>query len=133
MGLSEAVRVERIFEEYAEDTKCRYEYLPASYSSLPFNRVLELSPGQPKLKSNNIAGEATQEWNVMDAEKKAEVTNPLIEELVLVRKEADTKLRITPVHILNDVSATVAKIKHEVHPISLTNVFSTDIDFSPTA
>ena len=124
--------MERIFEERAEDAKRRYEYCHPTHHRCSTEH-LELSPGQPRLRSNNVAGEAAREWNAMDAEKKAEITNPLIEELVLARKEADTKPRITPVHVLNDVSATVAKIKHEVCPISLTSVFSTDIDFSPTA
>lgn len=89
---------------------------------------LELGPGQPKIKSNDIAREVAQEWNTMDVETKAELTNSLMEELVLAREEADTRPRITPVHVLNDMSATVAKIKCEVHPSSSMNMFLTRID-----
>ena len=52
----------------------------------------------------------------MDPETKLAVTEPLMEELVASRKEADTKAKIAPVHVLNDVSATMAKINREVCP-----------------
>ena len=50
----------------------------------------------------------------MNDETKIAVTDPLLEEFVLEREEADTKPKINSVHILNDVSATIGKIKCEV-------------------
>ena len=52
----------------------------------------------------------------MGPEVKVAVTNNLMEELVASREEADTKAKIAPVHVLNDVSATMAKINREVCP-----------------
>lgn len=45
---------------------------------------------------------------------KVAVTDPLMEELVTLRGEMDTKAKLTPVHTLNDVSATITKINREV-------------------
>jgi hypothetical protein len=50
----------------------------------------------------------------MDPRTKVAVTDPLMEELVTSREEMDTKAKLTPVHTLNDVSATIMKINHEV-------------------
>ena len=50
----------------------------------------------------------------MDPETKMAVTEPLMRELKVSREEADTKPKIVPVHILNDVSATMMKINREV-------------------
>lgn len=50
----------------------------------------------------------------MDSETKVAITDPLLEELVSLREEADTRPKIAPVHVLNDVSATMAKINREV-------------------
>ena len=50
----------------------------------------------------------------MDLETKAAITDPLMEDLIVSREEADTKAKTAPVHILNDVSATMMKIKCEV-------------------
>jgi hypothetical protein len=80
-----------------------------------------LPPGQPKFKSDDIAKDVAEQWNVMDPEMKAAVTNPFLEELVASRNEADTKPKITPVHIFNDVSATMAKINREVCPCNTFN------------
>ena len=105
--------MERVFAKRPDHAKCRYE----CHGLICCHRLpehLELGPGQPKLKPNDITHELSQEWSKMDAETKAELTNPLIEELRLAQEEADTKPRIMPVHVLNDVSATVAKIKREV-------------------
>ena len=52
----------------------------------------------------------------MDPEMKTAATDHLLEELVTSREEADAKAKIAPVHILNDVSATMAKINREVCP-----------------
>lgn len=54
----------------------------------------------------------------MSEDMKAAVTDGLLEELTETHKEADTKAKIMPVHILNDVSATMAKIVREVSVIS---------------
>ena len=50
----------------------------------------------------------------MDSEMKAAITDPLLEELAASREEADTGAKTTPVHVLNDVTATMAKITREV-------------------
>ena len=76
--------------------------------------TLELSAGQPKLKSNDVVGEVAKKWNVMDIKTKVAITDPLIDELVASRKEIETKAKIAPVHVLNDVSATMGKITREV-------------------
>ena len=60
----------------------------------------------------------------MDNKMKATVTDPLMEEFMLAREQADTKPKLTPVHVLNDVSATVAKIKNEVCPTTQSIVIS---------
>lgn len=52
----------------------------------------------------------------MDPDTKVMVTDPLMDELAASREEADTKAKIAPVHILNDVSATMAKVNREVRP-----------------
>ena len=67
----------------------------------------------------------------MTPEDKAAVADPLLEELVLLREAADTKPKIAPVHVLNDVSATMGKIQREVRP---KKVFERHIsNNSPTA
>lgn len=76
--------------------------------------LLELEPGQPKLKSNDIVKDAAQRWNVMSPEAKAAIADPLLEGLVASREAADMKPKIAPVHVLNDVSATMLKINREV-------------------
>lgn len=73
-----------------------------------------LPAGQPKLRSNEVVGEISREWNMLDLEAKVVVTNPLLEELVTWREEVDTRPKITPIHVLNDVTATMAKINQEV-------------------
>jgi hypothetical protein len=40
-----------------------------------------LSPGQRKLKSNDIVKDIAKQWNLMDPEAKAVVTDPLLEGL----------------------------------------------------
>jgi hypothetical protein len=52
----------------------------------------------------------------MNPEEKAAATDTLLEELVSSREEADMKPKVAPVHVLNDVSATMAKINREVRP-----------------
>ena len=84
--------------------------------SLPNPHPPELSTGQPKLKSNDIVGKVSKMWNMMDTKTKVAITDPLIDELAVSQEEADTKTKIVPVHVLNDVSATMAKINCEVHP-----------------
>ena len=74
----------------------------------------ELPAGQPKLKSTDIVSEVSIKWKAMDPEMKVAVTEPLMKELVASREEADMKAKIAPVHVLNDVSATMAKINREV-------------------
>ena len=80
-----------------------------------------MSPGQPKLRSNNIVKDVAKEWNAMDPETKMVVTDPLLGELVSSREEADVKPKIAPVHISNDVSATMTKINREVRLCSAVN------------
>jgi len=59
----------------------------------------------------------------MSGDEKVAATEGLLGELVEARQEADTKAKITPVHILNDVSATMAKINREVrYLLSVTSV-----------
>ena len=79
-------------------------------------KLLGLPAGQPKLKSNDIVGEVSMKWKKMDTELKVAITDPLLEELIASREEADTRAKITPVHVLNDVSATMAKVNREVRP-----------------
>lgn len=50
------------------------------------------------------------------------ITDPLMDELMASREEADTKAKIAPVHILNDVSATMARINREVYPENMSCV-----------
>jgi hypothetical protein len=76
----------------------------------------ELPVGEPKLKSNDIAGEVSKAWNMLDAEMKIAVTDPLMKEFVELREEMETKAKLTPVHTLKDVSATISKINREVCP-----------------
>jgi hypothetical protein len=69
----------------------------------------------------------------MDFDTRVAVTDPLLEELVSLREAADMKPKITPVHVLNDVSATMMKINCEVCPSNAAKrqcVYSND---SPTA
>lgn len=72
-------------------------------------------PSGAKLKSNDVVGEVAKMWKSMSDNAKVAATEDLLDELVEARQEADTKAKITPVHILNDVSATMAKINREVH------------------
>jgi len=51
---------------------------------------------------------------MMDADTKVAVTDPLLEELVAFREEVDTKPKIMPIHVLRDVTTTMAKINQEV-------------------
>ena len=81
----------------------------------PVKPTSELPAGQ-KLKSNDVVGEISRKWKMMDSETKVAVTDPLMEELVALQEEADTKAKIAPVHVLNDVNATMAKITREVCP-----------------
>lgn len=50
----------------------------------------------------------------MSDNAKVVATDGPLEELIKARQETDTKAKVTPVHILNDVSATIAKIVREV-------------------
>ena len=100
-----------------QELKVRNEGMRTATSYIPHHPLItpsELPAGQPKLKSNDIVGEVAKTWNMMDSETKVIVTDPLMEGLVASREEADTKAKITPVHVLNDVSATMAKITREV-------------------
>jgi len=74
----------------------------------------ELPAGQRKLKSTDVIGEVSKKWKMMDQETKTAITDPLMEELITSRDEADTGAKIVPVHILNDVSAIMAKVTREV-------------------
>ena len=85
-----------------------------SYIIVPQTKPPELPAGQPKLKSNDVVGEISKKWKTMDPETRAAITDPLMEELVASREEADMGAKIAPVHILNDVSATMSKINREV-------------------
>ena len=76
----------------------------------------ELPSGAPKLKSHDVATEVSATWNSMCHETKVMATDGLLEELAETRQEADTRAKVMPVHILNDVSATMAKIIREVCP-----------------
>lgn len=89
----------------------------------------ELPAGQPKLQSTDIAKEVSKRWNAMDPETKVAVTDPLMKDLVASREEADTKAKITPVHVLNDVSATMAKINREVRLQKHIHDFYFDVPF----
>ena len=73
-----------------------------------------MPPGQPKLKSNDVVKDVARQWRTMDPEAKVTVTDPLLEELKSSREEVDTKPKIAPVHVLNDVSAMMTKINREV-------------------
>ena len=84
------------------------------YVIAPQTKSPELPAGQPKLKSNDVVGEISKKWKTMDLEMKVAITDPLMEELVASREEADTGAKIALVHILNDVSATMSKINCEV-------------------
>jgi hypothetical protein len=81
-----------------------------------------LAPGQPKLKSNNIVKDVARQWNLMDHKAKVEATDLSLEELKALREEADVKPKIAPVHVLNDVSATMAKINREVRPRNASDI-----------
>ena len=84
------------------------------YVIAPQTKPPELPAGQPKLKSNDVVREISKKWKMMDPETKVAITDPLMEELVASREEADMGAKIAPVHILNDVSATMSKINREV-------------------
>lgn len=73
-----------------------------------------LEPGQRKLTSSVVAKEISLAWNAMDDETKVRLTDPLMEELAASREELDTKPKIIPIHVRNDVSSTMAKITREV-------------------
>lgn len=51
---------------------------------------------------------------MLDSGTKVALTDPLLQELVTWREEVDTKPKITPIHVLKDVTATMAKINQEV-------------------
>lgn len=57
----------------------------------------------------------------MSPEAKLAITDPLLGELVSWREKADLGPKIVPVHVYNDVSATVLKITREVRSYSLVN------------
>ena len=92
-----------------------------------------MSPGEPKLKSNDIVKDIANQWKMMSPKAKVTVTDPLLEKLISLREDADMKLKIAPVHVLNDVSATMVKINREVCPCTtsmcaLTNVTHLQLD-----
>ena len=49
-------------------------------------------------------------------------------ELIASREEIDKGAKVAPVHVFNDVSATMTKIKHEVNPQNETNNMECFID-----
>ena len=106
--------MERVLAATSQGTECRCERHELVVCRCYSTKCSGLSPGQRKLRSADIAGEAAIQWHAMDEETKAVVTDAPMEELKLAQEEADTKPKITPAHILNDVSTTVAKIKREV-------------------
>ena len=85
-------------------------HVPAPHNG----RILALPPGQPKLKPVDLSGELSKKWGAMSDEMKVSLTDPLLEELEASREEADTKPKVIPIHVLNDVSSTMAKITREV-------------------
>jgi len=111
---SKSVTLECIPTPGIESAECRYvqDGKPVATTHKP----PELPAGQQKLKSNNIVGEVSKRWNTMDQEMKVALTDPLMEDLIALRQEADTKPKIAPVHVLHDVSTTMAKINREVRP-----------------
>ena len=110
--MSKAITMEHIPVPRTENAE--YRYAAEQYSTLSFLKVIPDLPAGQQLKANNVVREATKKWKTMDPEMKAIITDPLIEELVALREEANTKANVTPVHVLNDVSATMTKITHEV-------------------
>ena len=94
-----------------------YRYTTEQYSTLSFLKVIPDLPAGQQLKANDVVREAAKKWKTMDPEMKPIITDPLIKELVALREEADTKAKVTPVHVLNDVSATMTKITREVRPL----------------
>jgi hypothetical protein len=84
----------------------------------------ELPSGTPKLKSHEVAQEVSVMWNSMSRDAKAAATDGLLEQLVEARRDMDTKAKITPVHILNDVLATMAKIIREVCHVTFRTLLS---------
>jgi hypothetical protein len=50
----------------------------------------------------------------MDADTQTRVTDPYLEEFAASREEADMKPKIIPIHVFNDVTATMAKVTREV-------------------
>lgn len=69
----------------------------------------------------------------MDKDTQIRLTDPHLEELAAAREETDTKPKIVPVHVFNDVSSTMEKVtsevsrgnKHSVNPVLLTSPSST--------
>ena len=82
--------------------------------SPPDSPPLALEPGQRKFKSNDISQELSKKWKAMDEDTKAQVTDPLVDELVVLRADADTKAKVIPAHAFNDVASTMRKIAIEV-------------------
>ena len=64
----------------------------------------------------------------MDSEVQAEVSCAAMNELAVSREEIDTGAKIVPVHVFNDVTAMITKIKHEVSPQSETDYIEQFID-----
>ena len=134
-GTSKVVTMERVPVPGTENTE--YRYAAGQYSTLSFLKVIPDLPAGQQLKANDVVREAAKKWKTMDPEMKAIITDPLIEELVALREEADTKAKVTPVHVLNDVSATMTKITREVRPLEydicyvLTYLSSSWMHFTP--
>jgi hypothetical protein len=124
--------VERIYAAGTPDTKRRYGGgFPHVTVTKP--KSLELPPGHPKLKSNDIVKDVAKQWNTMSPEAKVAATDSSLEELVSLREAADTKPKIAPVHVLNDVSVTMAKINREVRPRNVAKIQSVCLMTHPTA
>lgn len=94
----------------------------------PKTELPELPTGQPKLKSTDIVREASEKWKQMNLEAQAEATDSAMGELIASREEIDKGAKVAPVHVFNDVSATMTKIKHEVNPQNETNNMECFID-----
>jgi hypothetical protein len=74
----------------------------------------EIPSGQPKLRSNVVVQQISKRWREMDKETQVVVTNPLMDGLIAAQEEAETKVKIVPVHILNNVTVMISKITCEV-------------------
>jgi pseudouridine-5'-phosphate glycosidase len=116
--------MERILASATQGEKCRCDGSSLTLPTTPLTHFSELPAGTPKLKANEIVGEVSKAWNAMDVEMKVLVTNPFMEDLATAREEMDTKAKLTPVHVLNDVSATIGKIKLEVCPFIITRILT---------